>query len=74
MVAGTIARVNSGELQLGRECGRAREYGRGRAALIGVGAVHGRAWTVAGARVGVHRRVSLGRACGALLLLLFQRS
>jgi hypothetical protein len=59
-----------------------REYDRGRAALIGVGAVHGQAWTGAGARAGVARReragrrapaVRRGRARGTLLLLLFQR-
>jgi hypothetical protein len=48
-----------------------REYGRSRAALIGMGAVHGRAWTGAGARAGVHQRISRGRARGTSLLLLF---
>jgi hypothetical protein len=38
-----------------------REYGRGRAALLGAGVVHGRAWTGAGARAGVARRGRAGR-------------
>jgi hypothetical protein len=55
-----------------RELGEVRrEYGRGHAALIGAGAVHGRAWTGAGVRACVHRRISRGRARGTSLLLLF---
>jgi hypothetical protein len=54
----------SGELDAVR-----REYGRGRAALIGAG--HGRARHGTGARAGMHRRVSRGRARGTSLLLLF---
>jgi hypothetical protein len=38
-----------------------REYDRGRAALIGAGVVHGRAWTSAGTREGVARRGRAGR-------------
>jgi hypothetical protein len=59
-------RAGSGELGVVR-----REYGRGCAALIGAGAVHGRAWTGAAARASVHRRVSRGRARGTSLLLMF---
>jgi hypothetical protein len=53
----------SPELRAGsRELGAVwREYDRGRAALIGVGAVHGQAWTGAGARVGVARCRRAGR-------------
>jgi hypothetical protein len=39
--------------------------------FIGAGAVHGRVWTGASVRAGVHQRVSRGRARGTLLLLLF---
>jgi hypothetical protein len=62
--------ANSGELRRGRECGRAREYGRGRATLIGMGLARarGRKWLGVGARSVVHRRVSRGRARGDLLL------
>jgi hypothetical protein len=59
----------SPELRTGsRELGAVRrEYGRGRAALIGVRAVHDRAWT--GAARGRAGRRSLCR--GTSLLLLF---
>jgi hypothetical protein len=47
-------RAGSGELGAVR-----REYGRGRAALIGSGAVHGQAWTGASVQAHMARR---GRA------------
>jgi hypothetical protein len=61
-----LPELRAGSGKLGKE---RREYGRGRTALIGAGAVHGRAWTGAGARAGVHRRVRRGRARTSLLLL-----
>jgi hypothetical protein len=67
-VAGRSPKLRVGSRELGAV---RREYGRGRAALIGAGAVHGLAWTGAGVRAGVHRRVSRGRARGTSLLLLF---
>jgi hypothetical protein len=67
MARSSELRAGSGELGAMR-----REYGRGHAALRGAGVVHGRAWTGAGGRAGVHRRVSRGRARGTLLLLLVQ--
>jgi hypothetical protein len=67
-VAGRSPELRAGSRELGAV---RREYDRGCAALIGASAVHGRAWTGAGARAGVHRRVSRGRACGTSLLLLF---
>jgi hypothetical protein len=42
-----LPELRAGSGKLGKE---RREYGRGRTALIGAGAVHGRAWTGAGTR------------------------
>jgi hypothetical protein len=53
-------RTGSGELGAVR-----REYDRGRAALIGAGAVHGRARTGAGGRARVARRRHAGRRAPA---------
>jgi hypothetical protein len=56
-VAGRSSELRAGSGKLGKV---RREYGRGRAALIGAGAVHGRAWTGAGARARTARRGRTG--------------
>jgi hypothetical protein len=57
-VTGRSPELRAGSGELGTV---PREYDRGHATLIGAGVLHGRAWTGAGAQVGVAQRGRAGR-------------